>query len=71
METWEWIVIGAAAVLVLVLVLAFVRIRRRRSHLRERFGPEYHRAVPRIAHAEPKDAASGMQLVGVAPERII
>ena len=49
METWEWIVIGAAAVLVLLLVLAFVRIRRRRSHLRERFGPEYHRAVCRPA----------------------
>jgi hypothetical protein len=45
METWEWIVIGAAAALVLLLVLAFVRIRRRRSHLQERFGPEYHRAV--------------------------
>jgi hypothetical protein len=45
METWEWIVIGAAAVLALVLVLAFVRIRRRRSHLRDRFGPEYDRAV--------------------------
>jgi hypothetical protein len=45
METWEWIVIGAAAALVLLLVLALVRIRRRRSHLQERFGPEYHRAV--------------------------
>ena len=45
METWEWIVIGVAAVLVLLLVLAFMRIRRRRSHLQERFGPEYHRAV--------------------------
>lgn len=45
METWEWIVIGAATALLLVLVLAFVRIRRRRSHLQERFGPEYHRAV--------------------------
>ena len=45
MDTGEWIVIGAAAVLVMLLVLAFVRIRRRRSHLRERFGPEYHRAV--------------------------
>lgn len=45
METWEWIVIVAAAALLLLLALAFVRIRRRRSHLRERFGPEYHRAV--------------------------
>jgi hypothetical protein len=45
METWEWIVLGAAAVLFLLLVLAFVRIRRRRSRLQARFGPEYHRAV--------------------------
>ncbi len=48
METWEWIAIAAAivvAVLVLVAVgMALVR-RRRRSHLKERFGPEYHRAV--------------------------
>ena len=45
MQTWEWIVMGVAAALLLLLVLAFVRIRRRRSHLQERFGPEYHRAV--------------------------
>jgi hypothetical protein len=45
METWEWILLGAAAAVVLLLVLALVRIRRRRSHLQERFGPEYHRAV--------------------------
>ena len=48
METWEWIAIAAAivvAVLVLVAVgMALVR-RRRRSHLKERFGPEYDRAV--------------------------
>ena len=45
METWEWIVVGAAAALLVVLVAAFVRIRRRRTHLQERFGPEYHRTV--------------------------
>ena len=48
METWEWIAIAAAIVVgVLVLVavgMALVR-RRRRSHLKERFGPEYDRAV--------------------------
>jgi hypothetical protein len=47
-ETWEWIAIAAAAVVaVLVLIalgLALMR-RRRRSHLKERFGPEYDRAV--------------------------
>jgi hypothetical protein len=47
-ETWEWIAIAAAVLLgVLVLLtlgMALVR-RRRRSHLKERFGPEYDRAV--------------------------
>jgi hypothetical protein len=45
MDTWEWIVLGVAVAVALVLVLAFVRIRWRRSHLKKRFGPEYHRAV--------------------------
>lgn len=45
MESWEWIVIGVLVALLLMLAFAFVRIRRRRSHLQERFGPEYHRAV--------------------------
>jgi hypothetical protein len=45
METWEWIVIAVAIGAALLLALAFVRIRTRRSHLKERFGPEYQRAV--------------------------
>jgi hypothetical protein len=45
METWEWIVVVAAIVAVLILAAALVRIRQRRSHLKERFGPEYQRAV--------------------------
>ena len=45
METWEWIVLGACAAVLLVLALTFVRIRRRRAHLKDRFGPEYDRAV--------------------------
>jgi hypothetical protein len=45
METWEWIVLGAAVALVVVLALMWLRIRRRRSHLQDRFGREYERAV--------------------------
>ena len=45
METWEWIVLAVAIVAVLALAAAFVRIRQRRTHLKERFGPEYQRAV--------------------------
>ena len=45
METWEWIVVAAAFGAALLLALALLRIRRRRSHLKERFGPEYQRVV--------------------------
>jgi len=45
METWEWIVVAAAIGAALLLALALLRIRQRRSHLQERFGPEYQRAV--------------------------
>jgi hypothetical protein len=45
MDTWEWIVLGVAIAVALVLVLAFARIRMRRSHLKERFGPEYGRTI--------------------------
>lgn len=45
METWEWIVLGAAVALVVVLGLVLLRIRRRRTHLQDRFGREYERAV--------------------------
>jgi hypothetical protein len=64
METFEWIVIAAVAAGALLLLLALVgmwRRRHRRSHLQERFGPEYDRAVGsdgrrdaerRLAHVE-------------------
>lgn len=48
METWEWITLASVAGAALVLVLAVLAVaskRRRRSHLQERFGPEYDRAV--------------------------
>lgn len=45
METWEWIVVGVAAGVLVLLVATLVRIRRRRSHLQDRFGPEYYRTV--------------------------
>jgi FtsZ-interacting cell division protein ZipA len=46
METWEWIVIAAVIVAAIVVVAAlWGSSRRRRAHLRDRFGPEYDRAV--------------------------
>jgi hypothetical protein len=47
-EAWEWIVLAAAigaAVIFFIVVATTVFRRRRRSHLKERFGPEYERAV--------------------------
>ena len=48
METWEWIAIAAAAVVAVLVVVALAMAlmrRRRRSHLKDRFGTEYDRAV--------------------------
>jgi hypothetical protein len=46
METWVWIVIAAVIVAAIVVVAALLGMRsRRRAHLRDRFGPEYDRAV--------------------------
>lgn len=44
MATWVWVVIAIALVLVIALVAAGAR-RRRTADLRDRFGPEYDRAV--------------------------
>jgi FtsZ-interacting cell division protein ZipA len=47
METWQWVLI-VIAVAALVAVIAYaVATRRRSSQLRDRFGPEYDRAVER------------------------
>lgn len=48
METFDWIVIAAIAAGALIVLFALFglwRRSRRRSHLQERFGPEYDRAV--------------------------
>jgi hypothetical protein len=46
MDTWMWIVIAAVVVVAVILIAAAVFARRRRrSHLKERFGPEYDRTV--------------------------
>jgi hypothetical protein len=52
METWEWVLIGAAAAAALLLLVALVWIRRRRGRLEERFGSEYHWAVSSSSRGE-------------------
>ncbi|HUP72046.1 MAG TPA: hypothetical protein VM282_03265 [Acidimicrobiales bacterium] len=46
METWIWIlIIAVAVVIVVVTLIAMARRARRRTHLKDRFGPEYDRTV--------------------------
>jgi len=47
MDTWVWIVIAVAAVVIVAIAAMLVVDRRRQQHLRQRFGPEYERAVER------------------------
>jgi FtsZ-interacting cell division protein ZipA len=59
MATWVWVVIGIAVVAVVALVVAGSR-KRRTAVLRDRFGPEYDRAVEksddqRTAEAELRE----------------
>ncbi len=45
MEPWVWVVVALALLVVLVLVVLSIRRTRRREALRQRFGPEYDRAL--------------------------
>lgn len=45
MDTWMWILVIAVAVVVALILIAMTMGARRRSHLKERFGPEYDRTV--------------------------
>jgi hypothetical protein len=46
METWVWILIAAVIVaMIVVIAVSWALQGRRRAHLRDRFGPEYDRAV--------------------------
>ena len=46
MDTWIWIAIAAVVVIAVILIVATAMAsRRRRTHLQERFGPEYDRTV--------------------------
>jgi hypothetical protein len=45
MDLWMWIVVGAIVLVIVVGALYLAARRRRSEELRERFGPEYERAV--------------------------
>src|SRR4051812_10520119 len=45
MDTWLWVVIIAAVVIVVALVVWAATRKKRSDELRERFGPEYDRAL--------------------------
>jgi hypothetical protein len=61
METWGWIVLAVAALVVIVLAALLVRIRRRRSHLKERFGPEYARVVSEAGTGDAESRLSDLE----------
>jgi hypothetical protein len=48
MESWAWLALIALALVVGMLAAWLVLQRRRSAYLRERFGPEYERAVQQI-----------------------
>ncbi|SEG82532.1 hypothetical protein SAMN05444920_10556 [Nonomuraea solani] len=45
MTTWIWVAVVVVAVVALAAVYVVLQQQKRRSHLRERFGPEYERIV--------------------------
>jgi FtsZ-interacting cell division protein ZipA len=71
MASWVWILIVIAAVVVIALIAMAVRQRRARA-LRERFGPEYDRAVEaredrRAAEAELRDREKQRARLDIKP----
>jgi hypothetical protein len=75
MPTWAWIVIAVAVVVALLAVVWIGGAERRRRGLRERFGPEYDRAVSRTGRreaeaelAEREEKRERLEIVPLAPE---
>ena len=76
MPDWVWIVIAIAALVLLGVIVWVVRARQRRGPLRERFGPEYDRAVSdrdsrRAAEAElerREEKRERLDIVPLSPE---
>ncbi len=71
MASWVWILIVIAAVVVIALIAMAVR-QRRATALRERFGPEYDRAVEaredrRAAEAELRDREKQRARLDIKP----
>jgi heme exporter protein D len=71
MASWVWILIAIAVVVVIALIAMAVR-QRRATALRERFGPEYDRAVEaredrRAAEAELRDREKQRARLDIKP----
>lgn len=71
MASWVWILIAIAAVVVVALIVMAVR-QRRETALRQRFGPEYDRAVQarddrRAAEAELREREKQRALLDIKP----
>ena len=76
MEAWQWAVVVLVVVVVLALVLWLVLRQRRQAKMRQRFGPEYDRAIEqhgsrRTAEADLSDRArrhERLELQPLSPE---
>jgi hypothetical protein len=72
MPGWAWIVIAVGAVVLVLLAVLAALSRRRRGRLRERFGPEYDRAVAerggrRQAEADLEQREAKRQRLQIVP----
>jgi hypothetical protein len=72
MDTWVWVVIAVVVVALVALALVLVQRRNQRAQLKERFGPEYDRAVeradnPREAEGQLREVAERRQQLDIRP----
>lgn len=72
MTTWAWVAVVVVAVVALAAVGYFMLQQKRRSHLRQRFGPEYERVVAerdnrRVAEQELLDREQRFAELDIRP----
>jgi hypothetical protein len=71
MATWVWLVLAVALVVIVGLAVMLAQ-QRKTTHLSQRFGPEYERAVtetgsPRAARAELQAREKRVEALNIRP----
>jgi hypothetical protein len=72
MDAWVWVVIAIVVVALIALALVLLQRRNQRARLKERFGPEYDRAVeradsPREAEGQLREVADRREQLDIRP----